>query len=154
MRWLKYLQWRFQSYIFCNYTSGCHHISVRADLVDKNNFIQNLVKLSVMTRFFCVTCTVSKQKTGKSFPFLWWPFFYCLLGWVAKSSDKSTGSGAKYVPPLSYTSALCLLCPGWRKPQQELLPLCSSPFPSFTLSLGVLSFGLSTWHLLSQLRSK
>lgn len=65
------MQGRFQSYIFCNYASGCHHNSVRVDLLDDNNFIQNFVNLWVMTRFFCVTCTVSKQKRGKSFAFLW-----------------------------------------------------------------------------------
>lgn len=57
--------------------------SLRADWLDKKNFMQNFVKLSVMTRFFCVTCTVSKQKRGKSFAFLLCPagpFFYFFLG--------------------------------------------------------------------------
>lgn len=56
--------------------------SVRADLLDNNNFIQNFVKLSVMTAFFCVTCTVFKQKRGRSFAFLWCPggpFFIAFL---------------------------------------------------------------------------
>lgn len=65
--------------------------SVRADLLDYNNFIQNFVKLSVMTRFFCVTCSFQTEKREVICISLvsWWSFFYCLFGWVAKSSDKA-----------------------------------------------------------------
>lgn len=89
--------------------------SVRADLLDNNNFIQNFVKLSVMTAFFCVTCTVSKQKRGRSFAFLWCPggpFFIAFLDeWpraVIKAQAFSTL--AKGSPKRSFCLCGHLLC--------------------------------------------